>query len=85
MNYVLVIIISTLHVLTGLVPKYLDMNTSIIIYYYLPWILPFYSLENCFVEKLSNLTNFLGDYERKFIVLLLIITKICASPIRLGR
>lgn len=84
MNSALATIISALHVLTGLVPKYLDMSISIIIYYYLLWILPFYSLENCFIEKSSNLTNFLGDYERKFIVPLLIITKICLSPIRLG-
>lgn len=84
MNYIPVTIIRSLHILISLVSKYFNMNPSIIIYYYLAGILPLYSLENCFVEKLSNLGNLFGDYERKFIVPLLIITKMCASPTRLG-
>lgn len=84
MNYILVIIIRSLYILISLVFKYFNMNFFIIIYYYLVGILLFYSFENCFVEKLSNLGNFFGDYERKFIVLLLIIIKMCVFFIRLG-
>jgi hypothetical protein len=54
LNYLPVTVISILHLLIDSVSKNFDMDTTIIICYYVTWVLPFYSQESCFLEKLSN-------------------------------